>query len=141
MKKSSLLEEQLQRINIVARSYGDANVEEGDEIVVTEMEHHANIVPWQQLAKRKNASLKFIPMTDEGELRLEDVKATINDNTKIVAIAHVSNVLGTINDIKEIAKVAHEHGAIISVDGAQSKTSHENRCSRFRRRFLQFQWS
>ena len=84
------------------------------------MEHHANIVPWQQLAKRKNASLKFIPMTDEGELRLEDVKATINDNTKIVAIAHVSNVLGTINDIKEIAKVAHEHGAIISVDGAQS---------------------
>ena len=107
-------------INIVARSYGDANVEEGDEIVVTEMEHHANIVPWQQLAKRKNASLKFIPMTDEGELRLEDVKATINDNTKIVAIAHVSNVLGTINDIKEIAKVAHEHGAIISVDGAQS---------------------
>ena len=118
MKKSSLLEEQL-RINIVARSYGDANVEEGDEIVVTEMEHHANIVPWQQLAKRKNASLKFIPMTDEGELRLEDVKATINDNTKIVAIAHVSNVLGTINDIKEIAKVAHEHGAIISVDGAQ----------------------
>ena len=72
-------------------------------------------------------------MTDEGELRLEDVKATINDNTKIVAIAHVSNVLGTINDIKEIAKVAHEHGAIISVDGAQSSTSHENRCSRFRR--------
>ncbi|RIM56436.1 aminotransferase class V-fold PLP-dependent enzyme, partial [Staphylococcus arlettae] len=66
-------------INIVARSYGDANVEEGDEIVVTEMEHHANIVPWQQLAKRKNALLKFIPMTDEGELRLEDVKATIND--------------------------------------------------------------
>ncbi|MCJ1668678.1 cysteine desulfurase [Staphylococcus sp. NRL 19/737] len=107
-------------INIVARSYGDANIEEGDEIVVTEMEHHANIVPWQQLAKRKNASLKFIPMTDEGELRIDDVKATINDKTKIVAIAHVSNVLGTINDVKEIAKIAHEHGAIISVDGAQS---------------------
>ena len=107
-------------INIVAHSYGDANINEGDEIVVTEMEHHANIVPWQQLAKRKKATLKFIPMTDDGELRIEDVKSTINDNTKIVAITHVSNVLGTINDIKAIAKIAHEHGAIISVDGAQS---------------------
>jgi len=107
-------------INIVAHSYGDANVSEGDEIVVTEMEHHANIVPWQQLAKRKNASLKFIPMTDDGELAIEDIKATINDKTKIVAIAHVSNVLGTINDVKTIAEIAHEHGAIISVDGAQA---------------------
>jgi len=107
-------------INVVARSYGDANVEEGDEIVVTEMEHHANIVPWQQLAKRKNATLKFIPMTDEGELRLEDIKATINDKTKIVAIAHISNVLGTINDVKTIAQIAHAHGAIISADGAQA---------------------
>ncbi len=107
-------------INLVARSYGDANVSEGDEIVVTEMEHHANIVPWQELARRKGATLKFIPMTETGELNIEDVKATINDNTKIVAIAHVSNVLGTINDVKEIAKVAHEHGAIISVDGAQA---------------------
>ena len=107
-------------INIVAHSYGDANISEGDEIVVTEMEHHANIVPWQQLAKRKNATLKFIPMTKDGELQLDDIKATINDKTKIVAIAHVSNVLGTINDVKTIAKIAHEHGAVISVDGAQS---------------------
>ncbi|RIP35824.1 cysteine desulfurase [Staphylococcus gallinarum] len=107
-------------INLVAHSYGDANVTEGDEIVVTEMEHHANIVPWQQLAKRKNASLKFIPMTETGELNIDDVKATINDNTKIVAIAHISNVLGTINDIKAITEVAHAHGAIISVDGAQA---------------------
>ncbi|MCD8920808.1 cysteine desulfurase [Staphylococcus gallinarum] len=107
-------------INLVAHSYGDANVFEGDEIVVTEMEHHANIVPWQQLAKRKNASLKFIPMTETGELNIEDVKATINDNTKIVAIAHISNVLGTINDIKAITEVAHAHGAVISVDGAQA---------------------
>ena len=106
-------------INMIARSYGDANINEGDEIVVTEMEHHANIVPWQQLAKRKQASLKFIPLTEDGELAIEDVKATINDNTKIVAITHVSNVLGTINDIKAIAEIAHEHGAIISVDGAQ----------------------
>ncbi|EJY96371.1 cysteine desulfurase [Staphylococcus arlettae CVD059] len=107
-------------INLVARSYGDANLTEGDEIVVTEMEHHANIVPWQQLAKRTKAELKFIPMTPDGELDIEDVKATINDKTKIVAIAHVSNVLGTINDVKAIAEVAHQHGAIISVDGAQS---------------------
>ncbi|PTK94006.1 cysteine desulfurase [Staphylococcus gallinarum] len=107
-------------INLVAHSYGDANISEGDEIVVTEMEHHANIVPWQQLAKRKNASLKFIPMTETGELNIEDVKATINDNTKIVAIAHISNVLGTINDIKAITEVAHAHGAVISVDGAQA---------------------
>ncbi|MBL7572798.1 cysteine desulfurase [Staphylococcus saccharolyticus] len=107
-------------INVVARSYGDANIEEGDEIVVTEMEHHANIVPWQQLAKRKNATLKFIPMTNEGELRLEDIKATINDKTKIVAITHISNVLGTINDVKTISQIAHAHGAIISVDGAQA---------------------
>lgn len=107
-------------INIVAHSYGDANVNEGDEIVVTEMEHHANIVPWQQLAKRKKAELKFIPLTEDGELAIEDVKATINEKTKIVAIAHVSNVLGTINDIKAIAEIAHDHGAIISVDGAQA---------------------
>ncbi|ARJ27918.1 cysteine desulfurase [Staphylococcus lugdunensis] len=107
-------------INMIAHSYGDAHVEAGDEIVVTEMEHHANIVPWQQLAKRKQATLKFIPMTAEGELRVEDIKATITDKTKIVAITHVSNVLGTINDVKMIAKIAHEHGAIISVDGAQS---------------------
>ena len=107
-------------INLVAHSYGDANVEAGDEIVVTQMEHHANIIPWQQLAKRKGATLKFIPMTDDGELTLEAVKDTITDKTKIVAVAHVSNVLGTINDVKAIAEVAHAHGAIISVDGAQS---------------------
>ena len=107
-------------INMVAHSYGDANISEGDEIVVTEMEHHSNIVPWQQLAKRKHASLKFIPMTDDGELTIENIKATINDNTKIVAITHVSNVLGTINDIKTITDIAHEHGAIVSVDGAQA---------------------
>nr|WP_188595421.1 cysteine desulfurase [Staphylococcus muscae] len=107
-------------INLVAHSYGDAHIKEGDEIVVTEMEHHANLVPWQQLAKRKGATLKFIPMTTDGELTIEAVKETITDKTKIVAVAHVSNVLGTINDVKAIAEIAHEHGAIISVDGAQS---------------------
>lgn len=107
-------------INMIAHSYGDANVSEGDEIVVTQMEHHANLVPWQQLAKRQGAILKFIPMTEDGTITLEAVRETVSERTKIVAIAHVSNVLGTINDIKAIAEIAHEHGAIISVDGAQS---------------------
>ncbi|WP_414715262.1 cysteine desulfurase [Staphylococcus delphini] len=107
-------------INMIAHSYGDANVREGDEIVVTQMEHHANLVPWQQLAKRQGATLKFIPMAEDGTITLEAVRETVSERTKIVAIAHVSNVLGTINDIKAIAEIAHEHGAIISVDGAQS---------------------
>ncbi|MDE9874192.1 cysteine desulfurase [Staphylococcus pseudintermedius] len=107
-------------INMIAHSYGDANVGEGDEIVVTQMEHHANLVPWQQLAKRQGATLKFIPMAEDGTITLEAVRETVSERTKIVAIAHVSNVLGTINDIKAIAEIAHEHGAIISVDGAQS---------------------
>lgn len=107
-------------INLVAHSYGDANVSEGDEIVVTQMEHHANIVPWQQLAKRTGATLKFIPMSDSGELEKEAIDNTITDNTKIVAVTHVSNVLGTINDVKYIAEVAHQHNAVIAVDGAQS---------------------
>ncbi|EKI4464480.1 cysteine desulfurase [Staphylococcus pseudintermedius] len=107
-------------INMITHSYGDANVGEGDEIVVTQMEHHANLVPWQQLAKRQGATLKFIPMAEDGTITLEAVRETVSERTKIVAIAHVSNVLGTINDIKAIAEIAHEHGAIISVDGAQS---------------------
>ncbi|EKF8755149.1 cysteine desulfurase [Staphylococcus pseudintermedius] len=107
-------------INMIAHSYGDANVGEGDEIVVTQMEHHANLVPWQQLGKRQGATLKFIPMAEDGTITLEAVRETVSERTKIVAIAHVSNVLGTINDIKAIAEIAHEHGAIISVDGAQS---------------------
>lgn len=107
-------------INMIAHSYGDANVGEGDEIVVTQMEHHANLVPWQQLAKRQGATIKFIPMAEDGTITLEAVRETVSERTKIVAIAHVSNVLGTINDIKAIAEIAHEHGAIISVDGAQS---------------------
>ena len=107
-------------INLVARSFGDMVVEDGDEIVVTEMEHHANIVPWQQLAKRKNAKLVFITMEEDGTITLDSVKSVMSDKTKIVAITHVSNVLGTINDIKEIAKITHEHGAYIAVDGAQA---------------------
>ncbi len=107
-------------INLVARSLGDLVIQEGDEIVVNEMEHHANIVPWQELAKRKGAKLVFIPLEEDGTIALDSVKAAMSDKTKIVAITHVSNVLGTINDIKSIAEVAHEHGAYISVDGAQA---------------------
>ncbi|WP_462420043.1 cysteine desulfurase [Salinicoccus sp. Marseille-QA3877] len=107
-------------INLVARSFGDANISEGDEIVVTEMEHHANIVPWQELAKRKNAKLVFIPLEEDGTIKLENVEAVMTDKTKIVAVTHVSNVLGTINDIKSIAEIAHKHDAFIIVDGAQS---------------------
>src|SRR5699024_11872835 len=89
-------------------------------IVVSEMEHHANIVPWQQLARRCGAELVFIPMETDGKLTPESVEAVISERTKIVAINHVSNVLGTTNDIRAIAETAHRNGAYISVDGAQA---------------------
>lgn len=107
-------------INLVASSYGEANVSEGDEIVITQMEHHSNLIPWQQLALRKKATLKYIPMQPDGHIELEDVEKTITDKTKIVAIAYVSNVLGVVNPVKAIAEIAHRHGAVIAVDGAQS---------------------
>ncbi|RSL30355.1 cysteine desulfurase [Salibacterium salarium] len=107
-------------INTVAYSYGRSNLKEGDEIVLTQMEHHSNIIPWQQTAKATGATLKYIPMQADGTLSLEDVKATITSNTKIVAITHVSNVLGTINPVKEITRIAHDNGAVTVVDGAQS---------------------
>lgn len=107
-------------INIVAQSYGLTHVKEGDEIVITEMEHHSNIIPWQQVAKRTGAKLKFIPLQENGTIKLEDARKTITNKTKIVAIAHVSNVLGTINPVKEITKIAHENEAVILIDGAQA---------------------
>ncbi|PJN88484.1 cysteine desulfurase [Bacillus sp. mrc49] len=107
-------------LNTVARSYGGANVREGDEIVISYMEHHSNIIPWQQLAKEKGAVLKYLPLQEDGTISLDDARATITDATKIVSIMQVSNVLGVINPVKEIAKIAHEHGAIMVVDGAQS---------------------
>src|SRR5690625_720357 len=106
-------------INIIAQSYGKANVKEGDEIVLTEMEHHSNIIPWQQVAKATGARLKYIPLQEDGTVILEDVRQTITENTKIVAIAHVSNVLGTVNPIKEIAEIARANDAVTVVDGAQ----------------------
>ena len=107
-------------LNLVAGSYARANLKEGDEIGITYMEHHSNIIPWQQAAKATGATLKYIPLTEDGSLSLSDVKATITENTKIVSIMQVSNVLGTINPIKEIAEIAHKNGAIMVVDGAQS---------------------
>lgn len=107
-------------INLVARSFGDLVIEAGDEIIVTEMEHHANLVPWQELAKRKDAKLVFVPLEADGTITLDSLKSVMTERTKIVAITHVSNVLGTINDIKSMAEIAHEHGAYISVDGAQA---------------------
>jgi cysteine desulfurase / selenocysteine lyase len=106
-------------LNVVASSYGKSNLHEGDEIVTTYMEHHSNIIPWQQVAKATGATLKYIPLQEDGSLSLEDVRATITTNTKIVAVTLVSNVLGVINPIKEIAKIAHENGAVMVVDGAQ----------------------
>ncbi|MED3797494.1 cysteine desulfurase [Lysinibacillus capsici] len=107
-------------LNTVATSYGRANVVEGDEIVITHMEHHSNIIPWQQLAKEKNATLKYIELEADGTLSLEKVRATVTPKTKIVAVSMASNVLGTINPIKEIAQIAHANGAVIVADGAQA---------------------
>ncbi|RXS87752.1 cysteine desulfurase [Geobacillus sp. PK12] len=107
-------------LNLVAASYGRANVKEGDEIVITYMEHHSNLIPWQQLAKQTGATLKYIPLQEDGTIDLRDVEATVTEAAKIVAIAHVSNVLGTINPVREIARIAHERGAVVVVDAAQS---------------------
>ncbi len=107
-------------LNIVAHSYARAFLKEGDEIVLTPMEHHSNIIPWQQAAKVTGATLKYIPLQEDGTITLEDVKKTITNHTKIVAISHVSNVLGTMNPVKEITRMAHEQGAITVIDGAQS---------------------
>jgi cysteine desulfurase / selenocysteine lyase len=107
-------------INLVARAWGDANVGEGDRILLSEMEHHSNIVPWQLLAERVGAEIDWAPVTDEGLLDLESFRALLERDPKLVAVAHVSNVLGTQNPISEIAGLAHEAGALVLVDGAQA---------------------
>ncbi len=107
-------------INLVANSWARANVNAGDEILVTEMEHHSNLVPWQQLTKARNATLRFIPVTDEGTLDLSDLDTLINHRTRLVAMTHMSNVLGSINPVKDIAARAHALGAHILIDAAQS---------------------
>ncbi|EAF4519333.1 cysteine desulfurase [Listeria monocytogenes] len=107
-------------INLVVDSYAEANIEAGDEIVISYLEHHSNLIPWQQLAKRKGAVLKYIELEEDGTISVEQAKKAIGEKTKIVALAHVSNVLGTIAPIKEIAAIAHQFGAVILVDGAQA---------------------
>ena len=107
-------------INLIARTFGQLNIGHGDEIVLSASSHHANIVPWQMLAKEKGAHLRVIPFNDIGELDLEAYKALLNPRVKIVAVDHVSNVLGTVNPIKEMVKLAHANSSIVVIDGAQS---------------------
>ncbi|OPA80824.1 cysteine desulfurase [Paenibacillus selenitireducens] len=107
-------------LNLVASSYARANCKEGDEIVITPMEHHSNLIPWQQVAKATGATLKYIPLQPDGTILLSDVEQVITDRTKVVSVTHVSNVLGVINPVKQIGEIAHRHGAIMVVDGAQS---------------------
>lgn len=107
-------------LNLVAASFGEQNIQAGDEIVVSIMEHHSNLLPWQQLAKKKKAQLKFIEISKYGRLDLNDLKNKISSKTKLVALTHVSNVLGTINPIKEAIALAHEKDAVVLVDGAQA---------------------
>ena len=106
-------------INLVAASYGESFVGEGDEIIVSEMEHHSNIVPWQLLCVRKNAVLKVLPFNDEGELEIEKLSALLTDRTRIVAVTQASNVLGTMPSLKDIIRVSHDAGALVLVDGCQ----------------------
>lgn len=107
-------------LNWISRNVGDTLIESGDEIVISYMEHHSNIIPWQQLAKRKNAKLVYIELTEDGQLDMEDARKKITDKTKLLSITHVSNVLGVINPIKELADLVHEKGGLIVVDGAQA---------------------
>ncbi len=107
-------------INLVASCFGEACMKEGDEVIISEMEHHSNIVSWQLLRERKGIVIRVIPMTDDGHLRLDEYEQLLSERTRIVSVTHVSNVLGTVNPIKEIIKVAHAHGVPVLVDGAQS---------------------
>lgn len=105
---------------MIAYGYARLKLKQGDEIVLPPSEHHSNLIPWQQVARATGARLKYLPLQGDGTIRLEDVEAAVTSDTKIVAIAHVSNVLGTINPVRDIADIAHRNGSIIVVDGAQS---------------------
>ena len=107
-------------LNLIASSFVEGCMKEGDEVIVSTMEHHSNIVPWQLQEQRKGIVLKVIPMTDEGELLLEEYEKLFTERTKLVSVTQVSNVLGTVNPIKEMIRIAHEHGVPVVVDGAQS---------------------
>ena len=107
-------------INMLARSFGDAMVKEGDEIIISQLEHHSNIVPWQMLCERKKAVLRVIPLREDLSLDIKAFEELLNEKTRLVSIAHVSNVLGIVNPVKEIVNLAHEKGVAVCVDGAQS---------------------
>jgi cysteine desulfurase / selenocysteine lyase len=107
-------------INLVTNSWGRANLKEGDEIIISALEHHSNIVPWQLIAEEKGAIIKVVPVTDEGEFIFEEFEKLITSKTKIVSVVHASNALGVINPVKEIISVAHRMGALVMLDGAQS---------------------
>jgi cysteine desulfurase/selenocysteine lyase len=107
-------------INLVAASWGRKNVKEGDEIVISALEHHSNIVPWQMLCEEKGAKLRVIPMDDRGELLLEEYEKLLGPRTRMVAVGHVSNALGTINPVRQIIEMAHRAGALALIDGAQA---------------------
>lgn len=107
-------------INLLVSSFGEEFMEEGDEVILSVMEHHSNIVPWQLLAARKGIAIKVIPMNDRGELLLDEYKKLFSDRTKIVSVMQVSNVLGTVNPVKEMIAIAHTHGVPVLIDGAQS---------------------
>jgi cysteine desulfurase / selenocysteine lyase len=107
-------------INLVSYTWGRKNIGKGDEIIITAMEHHSNIVPWQLLVEEKGAVLKVIPISDNGELLMDEFKKLLSPKTKMVSVVHVSNALGTVNPVKEIIDAAHEVGALVMVDGAQS---------------------
>ena len=107
-------------LNLVASSFCDEFMHEGDEVIVSVMEHHSNIVPWQLQAAKRGIAIRVIPMNECGDIDMDAYKAMLNERTKLVSIAHVSNVLGTINPVKEITRIAHEHGVPVLVDGAQS---------------------
>ena len=107
-------------VNLVASTFGKVNVKEGNEIIVTEMEHHSNLVPWQNLCREKNAVLKYIPVNDEGELILDDLEKLITEKTKFISVVYISNTLGTINPIKKIIETAHRHNVPVMLDAAQA---------------------
>ncbi|MBQ6191790.1 MAG: cysteine desulfurase [Bacteroidaceae bacterium] len=107
-------------INLVASCFGQAFMKEGDEVILSEMEHHSNIVSWQLLQARSGIRLRIVPITDDGQLKMDEYEKLFNERTKIVSITHVSNVLGTINPVKDIIRIAHEHGVPVLIDGAQS---------------------
>jgi cysteine desulfurase / selenocysteine lyase len=107
-------------INLVAESYGRKFIGEGDEIIVTQMEHHSNLVPWQMLAEQQKAVLKFIPVDDQGEINAHSLKQLITDKTRLIALTHVSNVLGTINPVHRVIGIAHDHNIPVLLDGAQA---------------------